>query len=254
MIPRVEFREPGPQIIGHLRRSKKTAFQTPVDPGFSHRVESPCILRPCRIFTRNGTERLEPVIGLDDESLDDQRKRFRPEPYDPLVAWMHHTLREHRQVSRPGPPFVGVPLEASSQLCPVICFRCEACRRIGYERIACRGVMRATRQHGCVAGLRVNLHGWRFGQRGKTLSQSAPSCLVESKFSFLDLAHSFGDVVQEDVRPNFQYLSGAGDLTNRFQNPLDVTGRDGGGSLDHVLDELVAAKFGRGRAQGAGQL
>lgn len=233
MIPRVEFREPGPQIIGHLRRSKKTAFPTPVDPGFSHRVESPCILRPCRIFTRNGTERLEPVIGLDDESLDDQRKRFRPEPYDPLVAWMHHTLREHRQVSRPGPPFVGVPLEASSQLCPVICVFPVVPQRLG---------------------LRVNLHGWRFGQRGKTLSQPAPSCLVESKFSLLDLAHSFGDVVQEDVRPNFQYLSGAGDLTNRLQNPLDVTGRDGGGSLDHVLDELVAAKFGRGRAQGTGQL
>ena len=100
----------------------------------------------------------------------------------------------------------------------------------------------------------MNLHGWRFGQREKTLSQSALSRLVESKFFLLDLAHSFGDVVQEDVRLNFQYLSGAGDLTNRLQNPLDVTGRDGGGSLDHVLDELVAAKFGRGRAQGAGKL
>ena len=103
------------------------------------------------------------------------------------------------------------------------------------------------------SSLGVNLDGRRLSQCSEPISQSALFRFVESKFVFFDLAHAFGDIVQEDIRLNFQNFLGAGDLADRCQDPLDVVSL-GRGSVQHVLDELVIAKFVRGGAQGTGKL
>lgn len=81
-----------------------------------------------------------------------------------------------------------------------------------------------------------------------------PPSFVESKFFFFNIAHAFGDVIQEDVRLNFKHLPSAGDLSDCFQNSLDVPSLDGGNSVGHVLDELVVAELVGGLAQDVGKL
>ena len=214
--------------------SNQTAVSTPAYPGVSHRTESPLVLPPYRVFTRDGSERPEPVIGVGGKPFDDQWKGVSPEPNDSLIAWMHYALRKHRQVSRPGFPLVRMLFEASPQLRSVP----------GAGRIV--DIFRSVAP--------PHPHGRRCSQRSETIPQPALSCFVESKFFFFNLAHPFSDVVQERLRLRFQRFSGAGDLTHRFQDPLDVPGLHGGGSVYYVPDELLAIDLVGGGAQGAGKL
>ena len=71
----------GNQVLGSLGipvPSNQTAVSTPAYPGVSHRTESPLVLPPYRVFTRDGSERPEPVIGVGGKPFDDQWKGVSP--------------------------------------------------------------------------------------------------------------------------------------------------------------------------------